>query len=122
MSNNHSHSKEMVEELLDQNKSLVAEIQKLRIENAKMKLAIKTAEITDDTLAKISDAEAICIEQIMKLKEQSNVRMFTGEDAKILDTLHRNLLMARGKLENSIKKSKAKNLSIDELVSIAKSQ
>lgn len=122
MSNNLSHSKEMVEELLDQNKSLVAEIQKLRIENAKMKLAIKTAEITDDTLSKISDAEAICIEQIMKLKEQSNVRMFTGEDAKILDTLHRNLLMARGKLENSIKKSKAKNLSIDELVSIAKSQ
>jgi hypothetical protein len=109
-----------VDELVDQLKDLTAELKKVKLENAKLKLAIKTAEISDETVSKISDAEAICIEQIMKLKEQSAVRNFTNEDAKILDTMHRNLLLARGKLQDSLKKSKAKGLSIDELVDIAK--
>ena len=66
----------------------------------------------------ISDAEAICANEINKLKIASDNGILTLEDVKILDILHKNLLLARGKPVEEKKDKKRGAKSVAELLSI----
>ena len=97
-------------------------IRELRDDNRNLKLqVIKYEEVLRENGIEdsptMSDAEAICVNEINRLKDLSvQSSGLTFEDTKILDILHKNLLLARGR---EIKpSSKDKKLSTDELLSI----
>ena len=71
------------------------EIEKLKNEVIKYKILLNEidSEANPDI---ISDEEAICVEQIHKLKENSGKRQLSTDEVKKLDILHKNLKLARG--------------------------
>lgn len=96
---------------------LSALVQTLTTENTKL-----TVLLTDNGLDanpnKISDTEAICLEQLRMLKNISTQKKFSAEDAKVLDLLHSNLIRARGgKVDDSIGR-KAKKLNDGDLLKL----
>lgn len=96
-------------------------LRELKEENSKLKLEItQYKEILRENgledSPSMSDAETICVNEICRLKELSEGPGLTFEDTKILDILHKNLLMARGKETKPAKKDK--KLSTAELLSI----
>jgi len=113
---NHSSSK-LEEELKIELGRLYAELQSAKTEAMKYKIIVDKNGLLED-VAKISDEEAICVEQIQFLKEQSSVRPFTETDAKILDILHKNLRMARGQEVKNNNSRKTKKMSTSELFKI----
>jgi len=66
----------------------------------------------------ISDAEAICANEIHKLKVASDNGILTLEDIKALDLLHKNLLLAQGKPIEEKKDKKKGAKTVAELLSI----
>lgn len=92
---------------------LQKKIAKLELEIIKLETVIKENE-WDDT-RDISDTEAICIQQIRRLKDKSAYSEFCEADAKILDILHKNLRMARGEVTLGDRSKKAKKMSNEEL-------
>jgi hypothetical protein len=100
------------------------EIQKLkkRISELEIKLAKAESIIKDNDLdeeaSSISDVEAICLAEINKLKVISDKGILSLEDTKVLDLLHKNLLLARGKPAEEKKDKKRGAKSVAELLSI----
>lgn len=93
----------------------------LELELAKARAVIKDNDLEDE-VTEISDAEAICISEIKKLKVASDNGILTLEDIKILDLLHKNLLLARGKPVEEKKDKKRGAKSVAELLSIVGKQ
>jgi hypothetical protein len=96
---------------------LKKKITELEIELTKARAVIKDNDLADEVV-EISDAEAICISEIKKLKIASDNGILTLEDIKILDLLHKNLLLARGKPVEEKKDKKRGAKSVAELLSI----
>lgn len=91
----------------------------LQTANTKMHIVLQDNGLEAD-MGKINDAEAICVEQLKKLKELSSTKKFSQEDAKILDILHQNLIRARGgKIEKDGRKA-TKKLTDLELLRLIK--
>lgn len=96
-------------------KMLADEVDRLKHENIKLKLAMSEAGIADEE-NKISNEEAICYEQIEMLKLTSSERQLTVDEVKILDTLHKNLKLARGENSRIKKGSKLDKMSAEDLM------
>lgn len=100
------------------------EIEKLKKKVAELEIALAKANATleeNDLLEEptISDTEAICINEIHKLKVASDSGILTLEDVKILDLLVKNMMIARGKPVSEEKGNKKKGAkSVAELLSI----
>lgn len=111
-------SPEYVKDLEAQSKEVIEKLSSLKLENAKLRLLLQENGIAEDGLNSISDVEAICIDQLKKLKEVSLSGKFTETDAKILDILYKNLRMARGLVVEKQNDKKAKKASTEELFKI----
>ena len=99
--------------------ALRKKISDLEKDNFRLTEIIRDNDLDISEIPEISDEEYICITQISKLKEQSDNAAFDQEQAKIFDTLVKDLNMIRG----GNKKPKAKNKTkaeIKDLISIAK--
>ena len=73
-----------------------------------------------DSPPRITDAELICVSEIAKLKILSDKGMFGADEAKILDTLVKNLLLVQGKAPIEEKKKKKQDKpDIAKLLKIA---
>lgn len=107
------------QELAKQLDEMAALYESLKTENTKLQVLLKDNGITDG-VEKISDTEAICIEQLQMLKRISTSKKFSAEDAKVLDLLHNNLIRARGGKVDDNAGRKAKKLTDAELHSILK--
>jgi hypothetical protein len=106
------------------------ELDDLEIERLKKKVAeleislIKANSILEDNdlleeASTVSDTEALCINEIHKLRVASDNGILTLEDVKILDILHKNLLLSRGKSDAEAVGSKKKgSKTVAELLSI----
>ena len=95
------------------------EIEKLKNEVIKYKILLN--EIDSDANPDIvSDEEAICVEQIHKLKENSGKRQLSTDEVKKLDILHKNLKLARGQGTRVGARNQAGALSAKDLADIAK--
>ena len=95
---------------------LEKKIAELELQIVKLETIIKENEW--DESRDITDIEAICIQQIRRLRDKSVHAVFCEADAKILDLLHKNLKMARGQVTLSDNSKKAKKLSKEELFKI----
>lgn len=96
---------------------LKKKISELEIELAKAQEILKENDLLDE-VAKVSDTEAICTNEIAKLKIASDRGILTLEDVKILDLLVKNLLAIKGKApEEEVKKKKGAK-TVGELLSI----
>lgn len=102
--------------------SLEIERLKKKVAELEMELAKARAVIKDNGLEEestnVSEAEAICMSEIHKLKVASDNGILTLEDIKILDLLHKNLLLARGRPVEEKKDKKKGAKSVAELLSI----
>lgn len=102
-----------------------AEVEKLkkRISELELELAKARSVLEENDLAEevssISNEEAICVNEIAKLKLASDNGILTFDDVKILDILVKNLLAIRGKPIVEQKGNKKKGAkSVAELLSI----
>lgn len=95
------------------------EIEKLTNEVIKYKILLNEidSEANPDI---VSDEEAICVEQIRKLKENSSKRQLSTDEVKKLDILHKNLKLARGQGTRVGAKNQAGAMSAEQLSEIAK--
>lgn len=96
---------------------LKKKVAELELELAKARAVLKDNDLEEEALS-ISDAEAICANEIHKLKVASDNGILTLEDVKVLDILHKNLLLARGKPVEEKKDKKRGTKSVAELLSI----
>lgn len=99
--------------------SLRNEVERLTNEVIKYKILLKEVD-SDVNPDIVSDEEALCVEQIRKLKEQSAKRPLTTDEAKRLDIFHKNLKLARGEGSRVGSRNKATKLSQEELEKLAK--
>lgn len=120
MSTEKLYSKEVTVKLESQIKKLEKALAEATTENTKLLALIERYELSRDDINKITDEEAICIEQIKLLKEQSAFRHFNKEDAQVLEILHRNLKLARGEIIEQNKSKKVRKLSTQELLESVK--
>lgn len=94
------------------------EIERLKGEVIKYKILLK--EIDSEANPEIvSDAEAICVMELRKLKDSSNERPLSTDEVKKLDMLHKNLKLARGEGTRVGAKNKAGQMSAADLAKIA---
>ena len=98
-------------------KQLKDEIEKLQNQITKQNILLK--EMGHDGVVDISDEEAICVQQIARMKERSDQMEFDNEDTKKLESLVKTLLSIRGKNPRNIKKNMAKNKSTEDLIEAA---
>ena len=106
-------------ELEFENIALRNEVEKLKNEVIKYMILLK--EIDSDANPDIvSDEEAICVEQIRKIKENSGKRQLSTDEVKKLDILHKNLKLARGQGTRVGAKNQAGVMSASDLADIAK--
>jgi hypothetical protein len=96
---------------------LKKKVAELEMELAKARAVIKDNGLEEESTS-ISEAEAICMSEIHKLKVASDNGILTLEDIKILDLLHKNLLLARGRPVEEKKDKKKGAKSVAELLSI----
>lgn len=112
----------------DQHAKTIAELAE-KLKNAESKLQAAVTELTkmrivlveNDLLLElddISDTEAICVEQISRLKELSVLRTLTESETKILDTMYKNLRTARN--EERKKKREERMFSGEQLLEMVK--
>jgi nitrous oxide reductase len=102
-------------------KRLEFENQKLRTDNTKMMIILQDNSLLEK-INDITDEEAICIEQIRKLRDRSAKSEFTEQDSRIFDILHKNLKIARGEKVAQDKSSKTKKMDNKELLTLLKSE
>jgi hypothetical protein len=110
--------------------STYPELDSLEIERLKKKVAELEIELTKarsiledndllEELPTISDTEALCVNEIHKLRVASDNGILTLEDVKILDLLVKNLMIAKDKSTPEVKGSKKKGTkTVAELLSI----
>lgn len=96
---------------------LKKKVAELELELAKARAVLKDNDLEEEA-ASVSEAEAICANEIHKLKVASDNGILTLEDVKILDILHKNLLLARGRPVEEKKDKKKGAKSVAELLSI----
>lgn len=96
---------------------LKKKVAELEMELAKARAVLKDNDLEEEA-ANISEAEAICANEIHKLKVASDNGILTLEDVKVLDILHKNLLLARGRPVEEKKDKKKGAKSVAELLSI----
>ena len=92
-------------------------ISELEIELSKAQKVLKENDLLENT-SQVSECEAICANEIHKLKVASDNGILTLEDIKILDILHKNLLLAQGRPVEEKKDNKKRKKSVAELLSI----
>ena len=100
-------------------KHLEAENSKLKHEIIKCKVLLNEID-SDANPNLVTDEEAICVEQIRKLKTASSERELSADEVKKLDILHRNLKLARGEETRINSKGKVKKLSSADLTDLVK--
>jgi hypothetical protein len=98
-------------------KQLKKKVAELEIELAKAQAVLKENDLIE-SVSQISETEAICTNEIHKLKVASDNGILTLEDIKILDILHKNLLLAQGRPVEEKKDKKRGTKSVAELLSI----
>lgn len=98
-------------------KQLKKKVAELEIELAKAQAVLKENDLIE-SVSQISETEAICTNEIHKLKVASDNSILTLEDIKILDILHKNLLLAQGRPVEEKKDKKKGAKSVAELLSI----
>jgi hypothetical protein len=96
---------------------LKKKVAELELELSKARSVLKDNDLEEE-ISNVSEAEAICINEIHKLKVASDAGILTLEDIKALDLLHKNLLLARGKPAEEKKDKKKGAKSVAELLSI----
>jgi hypothetical protein len=97
---------------------LKKKVSELEIELTKAKEVLKENDLLDEVM-KVSDTEAICTNEIAKLKIASDNGILTLEDVKILDLLVKNLLAIKGKVSTEDVAGKKKGQkTVAELLSI----
>jgi hypothetical protein len=96
---------------------LKKKVAELEMELAKARSVLKDNDLEEQAL-NVCDAEVICVNEIHKLKIASDNGILTLEDVKVLDILHKNLLLARGKPIEEKKDKKRGTKSVAELLSI----
>ena len=96
---------------------LKKKVAELEMELAKARSVLRDNDLEEEA-SNVSDAEAICANEIHKLKVASDNGILTLEDIKALDLLHKNLLLARGKPIEEKKDKKRGTKSVAELFSI----
>ena len=94
---------------------LLDKVSQLEKENLEMTIALEEAGICKEDV-KISETEFICLQQLRKIKEQSEQRLLDKDEVGIIDVLHKNLLIARG--IPVVKKTKERKKSKEELFKI----
>ena len=92
-------------------------ISELEIELSKAQKVLKENDLLENT-SQVSECEAICANEIHKLKVASDNGILTLEDIKILDILHKNILLAQGRPVEEKKDNKKGKTSVAELLSI----
>ena len=95
------------------------EVEKLKYEVIKYKILLNEID-SDANPDIISDEEAICVEQIRKLKESSGKRQLSTDEVKKLDILHKNLKLARGEGTRVGARNKVGSMSAKDLADIVK--
>lgn len=93
----------------------------LEKEIMRLQAIIRDNELDIDDIPEMSDEEYICLQQIAKLKNQSDEMAFDQEQAKIFDTLVKDLNIIRGGAGKRKAKSKTKK-AVAELISIARGE
>lgn len=83
-------------------------LKKFEDENYKLRRILQENEIEEAEGLVISDEEFICINEIRKLKELSQVGSFGREEAQVLDILYKNLRQIRNLSDDKLSKSKKK--------------
>ena len=96
---------------------LKKKVSELELELVKARAVIKDNGLEEEATT-ISETEAICINEIHKLKVASDAGILTLEDVKTLDLLHKNLLLARGRPVEEKKDKQRGSKSVAELLSI----
>jgi hypothetical protein len=98
-------------------KQLKKKVAELEIELAKAHTILKENDLLEKA-SQVSDCEAICANEIHKLRVASDNGILTLEDVKVLDILHKNLLLAQGRPVEEKKDKKKGAKSVAELLSI----
>jgi hypothetical protein len=98
-------------------KQLKKKIADLEIELAKAQSILKENDLLEKA-SQVSECEAICANEIHKLRIASDNGILTLEDVKVLDILHKNLLLAQGRPVEDKKDNKKGKKSVAELLSI----
>jgi hypothetical protein len=98
-------------------KQLKKKVAELEIELAKAQTILKENDLLEKA-SQVSDCEAICANEIHKLRVASDNGILTLEDIKCLDILHKNLLLAQGRPVEEKKDKKKGAKSVAELLSI----
>jgi hypothetical protein len=106
--------KEFMESIPEEMQAKFSEMEDLRKENYALKKTLEEYGI--EGYSPISEIEYICIKGIDDLKKLANTLGLTEADTKMLDTLHKNLRMARGKMDK--KELPDKTESVEDLLSI----
>lgn len=101
--------------------ALRKKIGELEKEVMRYQAIIRDNELDIDDIPEMSDEEYICLQQIARLREQSEGMAFDQEQAKIFDTLVKDLNLIRGGAGKRKGKSRPK-ATIEELKLIAKSE
>jgi hypothetical protein len=116
---NNSSSNCSCGEYLIQIQKLMDELDFFKNQCTRLKIIVDDNGLGEE-VGKVSDAEVICTEQISKLLEISKESVFSQEDAKTLDILHRNLKLARGEKVKQDSNSSTKKLSDKDLLNLLK--
>lgn len=99
--------------------ALKKEIDDLKKENMRLHKTLEEYGIEEQS--PISDIEFICVNEIKKLKAVSQLEELTMDHVKNLDTLAKNLRMARGEF-NKKEPIKGAKQSVAELLKIVESE
>lgn len=103
---------------IDALRKKISEVEK---ELLRLQLIIKDSDLDIDDIPEMSDEEYICIQQITRLREQSEGMAFDQEQTKIFDTLVKDLNIIRGGAGNR-KGKKNSSAPVAELIRIARGE
>lgn len=95
-------------------KALEDEIDRLTNDITKYQILLKECGM-DYEASEISDEEALCVQEIIKLKKYSDDRELSTDEIKKFDLLNKNLRLIRGQVKRG-KSSNLNHLSDEELM------
>lgn len=96
--------------------ALQDKISNLEKENLRLRQLLQENDVIVEGFPTVSDEEYICVLQIKKLRSLADEGIYTTDDAKVLDLLHKNLKLARG--EVTMEGKRKKKLGASELLKI----
>lgn len=101
--------------------ALRKKISELEKEVLKYQAIIRDNDLDIDDIPEMSDEEYICLQQISRLRDQSEGMAFDQEQAKIFDTLVKDLNLIRGGAGKRKAKQKTK-AEVKDLIRIARGE